>query len=122
MRGHGGSCTANAKGELLVEFPSAKATWIRLSVGGIRCDDGRNHACGDGGENVVAVDLTPLVASGRAAQTILAVIDALAAIPVLVTHVVAPFPFPVFHVMMVVAMIAVTVTVVVVILGKYGAT
>src|SRR4051812_5280476 len=91
-------------------------------VGGIRCDDGCDHAGGDGGKNVVAVNLAPLIASGRTAQAILAVVDALAAIPILMAHVVSAPPFPVLHVMMVVSMIAVAVTVVVVILGKDRAT
>jgi hypothetical protein len=95
---------------------------VRTLVGGIRYDDARDHACGDGGKNVVAVYGAPLVASGRTAQAILAVIDALAAIPVLMAHVVAPFPLAVLDVMMVVSMIAVAVTVVVVILGEDRAT
>ena len=56
-------------------------------------DDGEDHAGGDGGHDVVAVDLTPLVSGAGASEVVLVVVDALAAVPVLIAHVVAATPF-----------------------------
>lgn len=77
----------------------------RLVVGRIGGDDGGDDPGGDGAKNEVAVDFTPLVAGRRTAEVIGAVVDALAAVPVLVAHVVATLPVVVADVVVVVAVV-----------------
>ena len=78
-----------------------------------RCSNDRgDHTGRDGGHYVVAVDLAPLIAAGRGAEVIGAVVDALTAAPVFGAHVVALLPLFVADILLVV------VVVVVVMLGK----
>ena len=85
--------------------------------GGLRyADDGADLEVRDVGENVVAVNQTPLVTPWRGAQVILAVVDLIAAIPVVVIEAGAFPPILVFDITVVVAM-ALVLGVVVVVLG-----
>jgi len=74
----------------------------------MRCggdDDRSDDTGGDGGHDVVAVDLTPLIAGTRLLKVIGAVVDGLAAVPVVVIHVVAVLPFLVLNVLLLLAVI-----------------
>jgi hypothetical protein len=85
-------------------------------VGGYeRCD----YACGDGGHDEVTVNAAPLVTGARLCEVVLAVVDALATIPVVVVHVIATLPLFVLDVVAVVVMIVVVV--VAMILGLHAA-
>ncbi len=73
-----------------------------------RHDDGSNDTIAVG-HDVVAVNLTPLIAGARALKVIGAVVDLLTAVPVVVIHVVAALPFSVLDVLVPLATIIVTV-------------
>ena len=78
--------------------------------------DGEDEAVVGAGEDIVAVDVAPFVAGGRAAEMMgVPVLDALAAVPVLVTDAVAFLPVVVVDVM--VLLVSVVVAVVGVVLG-----
>lgn len=75
------------------------------------------------GENVVPIHHTPLVTARRGAQVGLAVVDSIAAIPILAPDGRALLPFPVFDVSVIIAMVAIVMVLVsVMVLGKCGAT
>src|SRR6202000_2817650 len=68
---------------------------------------GSDDTGGDGGHHVVAVDLAPLIAAGRGAEVIGAVVDALTAAPVFGAHVVALLPLFVANILLVVVVVVV---------------
>ena len=84
--------------------PAAAGVGIAWVLVGDGCGDyGGDDAGGDGGENVVAVDLAPLIAAGWGAEVIGAIVfDALTAAPVLGAHVVALLPLVVADVLLMV--------------------
>jgi hypothetical protein len=72
-------------------------------------DDGKDEAVIIG-EDVVAVDIAPLVAGGRAAEVMgVPVFDPLTAIPVVVIQAVTFFPVVVVDIVMVIVVVAVVV-------------
>ena len=78
--------------------------------GGLRyADDGADLERPDVRQNVVAIDHTPFVTAWRGAEVILAVVDSIAAIPVLVLEARTFPPIPVFDVTVVVVMVPVVV-------------
>ena len=66
---------------------------------------------------VISVDHSPLISARWGVEVVLVVVDACAAVPVLVPNVLAPLPFLVFHVVMVVPVLVVVVLIVGAILG-----
>jgi hypothetical protein len=63
-------------------------------------DDGSDDTGAGVGHDVVAVNLTPFVTGTRLLKVIGAVVDGLAAVPVVVIHVVAALPFLVLDVLL----------------------
>src|SRR5579863_2168729 len=68
-------------------------------------DGGRDNAGGYGGQDIVAVNLAPLVAARRLLQVIGAVVDGLATVPILFLHAGALLPLFVADVGMVVGVV-----------------
>jgi hypothetical protein len=78
-------------------------------------DDGSDHTGARVRHDVIAVNLTPLVARTGLLQVIGAVVDLLATLPVILVHVVAALPFLVLNVLLMLLSI-----VVMIILLGYG--
>jgi len=78
-------------------------------VSGRSGDDRSDEAAGNGGENVIAIHLAPLIATGRGVQVIVTIVNALATAPVIVTHMLALSPIVVANVVMVAVVIVVVV-------------
>lgn len=84
-------------------------------------DDNRSDDTVPGiGHDIVAVDLTPLIACTRLLKVIGAIVDGLAAVPVIVVHVVSALPFLVLDILllrMIVPLLLALIVVMVVLLG-----
>ena len=77
---------------------------------------GRDQARGNSGKNIVAVHLTPFITPLRSTQMVLAVVDPLAATPVLLPH---PLPFsPLVMPHVLVIIVVIVPPIIVVVLGK----
>ena len=89
-------------------------------AGGGGGDDRGNDARRDCGENVVAVDFAPFITAGRGTEVVLVIVDVLGALPVLMTHCGAFFPFLVVNILVVIAAV-ITIVVLVRDGGEVGA-
>lgn len=95
--------SVSRRGEIFASMPSG--------------DDRRDDAGRDGGEDEIRADLTPFIARRRRVEMVLAIIDAGAAIPILMLDTAAPVPVAVFmHALNVVVVLMVVV--VTIIVGK----